>query len=87
MLSVESMIKIQAAGAGEDGRPFPSRFPKVRGALHAPLHIDRGTGLWGIRWRLRPSPKREDPGAFVLLLCKMRKADFLLRMIKGERTQ
>ena len=22
------MIKIQAAGAGEDGRPFPSRFPE-----------------------------------------------------------
>ena len=28
MLSMESMIKIQAAGAGEDGRPFPSRFPE-----------------------------------------------------------
>ena len=28
MLSLESMIKIQAAGAGEDGRPFPSRFPE-----------------------------------------------------------
>ena len=29
MLSMESMIKIQAAGAGEDGRPFPSRFPRA----------------------------------------------------------
>ncbi len=26
MLSMESMINFQAAGAGEDGRPFPSCF-------------------------------------------------------------
>ena len=64
MLSLESMIKIQAAGAGEDGRPFPSRFPEKllrylsflscsrdpgRAAKGAARRTgNRGSGIWDI---------------------------------------
>ena len=63
MLSMESMIKIQAAGAGEDGRPFPSRFPEKFCAICRSFHVPetravlqrvrpRGRETGGVRYRV-----------------------------------
>ena len=39
MLSLESMIKIQAAGAGEDGRPLRPAFQKNFCAICRSFHV------------------------------------------------